>query len=81
MLYAAKIDRLFKLPTYLLVPVKDLLTAILWFYPMMTDTVYWRGVRLRVTAGTELKEAGGRKILGVRLSRVSFKKWLSHSGS
>ncbi len=66
---------------YILVPFKDLLVASMWFYPMLTDTVYWRGVRLRVTAGTELKEAGRRKILGIRFPQFSVRKWLSHSGS
>jgi ceramide glucosyltransferase len=70
-----------QLATYLLVPLKDLLTGIIWFYPLVTDTVYWRGVRLRVTAGTELKEAGRRKILGVRLPKISIRRWLRHSDS
>jgi len=70
-----------KLASYFLIPLKDLLTGIIWFYPLVTDTVYWRGVRLRVTAGTELKEAGRRKVLGVRLPNISIRRWLSHSDS
>lgn len=68
-----------RLGNYLLVPLKDLLIGLIWFYPLVTDTVYWRDKRLRVTAGTELKEAGKRKILGVRVPTVSLRKWLSHS--
>ena len=70
-----------QLANYLLVPLKDFLLGIIWFYPLITDTVYWRGVRLRVTAGTELKEAGRRKILGVRLPKISIRRWLSRSDS
>jgi len=69
-----------RLGNYLLVPLKDLLIGLIWSYPLVTDTVYWRDKRLRVTANTELKEAGKRKILGVKVPTVSLRKWLSHSG-
>lgn len=67
-----------RLMDYLLVPVKDLLIGIIWFYPLVTDTVYWRGKRLKVTSGTKLKEAGRRKIFGVSVPRMPFKRWLTH---
>lgn len=42
------------LPLYLLVPVKDLLIGALWFVPLVSMKVAWRGNRLRVGPDTRL---------------------------
>jgi ceramide glucosyltransferase len=60
--------------SYFLVPVKDLLIGFIWFYPLITDTVYWRGKRLKVAKGTRLMEADKRKVLGISVPRL-FWKW------
>jgi len=39
---------------YLMVPVKDLLIGILWFVPLLSDTVIWRGNRYRIVEDTRL---------------------------
>jgi ceramide glucosyltransferase len=47
---------------YLLSPLKDLLTGLLWFVPFADDTVIWRGNRYLIGKNTRLSlcpERGG----------------------
>jgi ceramide glucosyltransferase len=39
---------------YLLVPVKDLIIGVLWFVPLLSDTVLWRGNRYRIVQDSRL---------------------------
>lgn len=40
---------------YLLMPMKDLLLALVWVVPFFHNTVNWRGNQLRIMAGTQLE--------------------------
>lgn len=51
---ARLLDARVSLPLYLLVPVKDLLIGALWFVPLVSMKVAWRGNRLRVGPDTRL---------------------------
>lgn len=46
----------FRVPllAYLLVPLKDLLIGLIWLLSMVSNTVHWRGKRLRIGDGTIL---------------------------
>ncbi|OGP79333.1 MAG: hypothetical protein A2V86_04330 [Deltaproteobacteria bacterium RBG_16_49_23] len=70
-----------RLLTYLLVPLKDLLIGLIWFYPLLTDTVYWRDKRLKVAKGTRLMAADRRKVLGISVPRLSWKWKKDQAGS
>jgi ceramide glucosyltransferase len=39
---------------YLLVPVKDVIIGCLWFVPLLSDTVLWRGARYRIEDDSRL---------------------------
>jgi ceramide glucosyltransferase len=41
---------------YFLVPFKDLLVGLMWFYPFFIKTVTWRGHTCRITSGSKLRE-------------------------
>ncbi|MHB8837142.1 MAG: ceramide glucosyltransferase [Candidatus Methylomirabilia bacterium] len=51
---ARLLDARVSLPLYLLAPVKDLLIGALWFVPLVSMKVAWRGNRLRVGPDTRL---------------------------
>jgi ceramide glucosyltransferase len=43
-------------PTYLLVPFKDFLVGLMWFYPFLIRTVTWREHTYRIISGSRLRE-------------------------
>jgi ceramide glucosyltransferase len=43
--------------SYLLSPVKDLLIGVLWFVPLLSDSVSWRGNRYRIDRDSRLTPA------------------------
>jgi ceramide glucosyltransferase len=45
---------------YLLSPIKDLLIGVLWFAPLVDDTVVWRGNRYLIGKNTRLSLCPGR---------------------
>ena len=59
------LDARVPLPLYLLAPVKDLLIGVLWFVPLVSMRVAWRGHRLRIGPDTRLvtPAAAGRRTL------------------
>ena len=48
------LDARMSLPLYLLTPVKDLIIGALWFVPLVSMQVAWRGHRLRIGPDTRL---------------------------
>ena len=51
---------------YLLGPVKDILIGLLWFVPLLSDTVVWRGNRYRIDRDSRLSAVPGRGIASWR---------------
>jgi ceramide glucosyltransferase len=45
------------LPAYLLAPVKDLVIGLVWFVPLLSDTVVWRGNRYLIDRDSRLSPA------------------------
>ncbi len=44
-------------PAYLLAPLKDILIGLLWFVPLLSDRVAWRGNRYRIDRDSRLAPA------------------------
>jgi len=51
---------------YLLSPFKDLLIGLLWFVPLLSDTVVWRGNRYRIDRDSSLSPVPDRGIASWR---------------
>ena len=50
---------------YLLSPVKDLIIGIVWFIPLISNTVVWRGNRYIISKDSALSPHNGSKIWGL----------------
>ncbi len=55
---------------YLLVPIKDLIIGIMWFVPVMSNTVVWRGNRYKIGKDSVLSPYHGDSLFSWRYKLV-----------